>query len=103
VREQRNGYLLIEVILALSIFALFAGGVTQIFLMGLQLYQESTDDANEAVISMAPVNRIQKGKETAGSLIELSFHCKDNQENIWKLKAEESHELKGASPKSGMN
>ncbi|MDR0678562.1 MAG: hypothetical protein LBF44_03440, partial [Holosporaceae bacterium] len=83
--------MLIEVILGLSIFALFAGGVTQIFLMGLQLYQESTDDPNEAVIFMALVNRIQKGKETAGSLIELPFHYKDTQENIWKLKVEESH------------
>ncbi|MDR1366868.1 MAG: hypothetical protein LBJ13_03110 [Puniceicoccales bacterium] len=97
---RRKGYLLIEVILGLSIFALFAGGVTQMFLIGLQLYQTSTDDPNEAVISVALINRIQKGKETVGSSIELPFHYKNNQEDIWKLKVEESHELKGIFPKA---
>ncbi|MDR0418464.1 MAG: hypothetical protein LBH08_03465 [Puniceicoccales bacterium] len=98
--RSEKGYLLIEVILGLSIFALFAGGVTQMFLIGLQLYQTSVDDPNEAVVAVALINRIQKGKEVVGSLIELPFHYKNDQEEMWKLKVEESHELKGIFPKA---
>ncbi|MDR0590653.1 MAG: prepilin-type N-terminal cleavage/methylation domain-containing protein [Puniceicoccales bacterium] len=77
---KRRGYLLIEVIIGLSIFALFAGVVTQGFLVGLKLYGEADDaDPNAGVIAAVLANRIKSstGPDTS---IEMGFDAEK-----WKM------------------
>jgi hypothetical protein len=66
---KQRGYLLIEVIIGLSIFALVAGVVTQGFLVGLKLYGEADDaDPNEGVITAILTNRIKSSMGTDASM-----------------------------------
>jgi hypothetical protein len=70
---SRKGYLLIEVIIGLSIFTLVAGAVTQGFLVGLKLYDESEKvDLNEGIITNILLNRIKKTTD-ANSPVNAKF------------------------------
>jgi hypothetical protein len=105
--KSKRGYLLIEVILALSIFALFAGSVTQMFLLGLKFYNDSTDGPNEATISMVLINRIKKehvGSGATGTSIELPFQPlpdSGTDEEGWRLQIESAQEIPSITPKNG--
>ncbi|MDR2807149.1 MAG: prepilin-type N-terminal cleavage/methylation domain-containing protein [Puniceicoccales bacterium] len=90
---NRRGYLLIEVIIGLSIFALVAGVVTQGFLVGLDLYKNASDaDPNEGIIATILVNRI-KNSMSAGSSFEIGL----GQEK-WKLTLKEKTPIASISP-----
>jgi hypothetical protein len=80
---RRKGYLLIEIVFALSLFALVAGVVSQGFLFGLKLYKKSkNNNSNEGVITTLLINRIKEPK--VGDLIEMTF----GQES-WRLRIDE--------------
>jgi hypothetical protein len=88
---DRKGYLLIEIIFGLSLFALVAGVVTQGFLIGLKLYRDAGTDSNEAVITMLLINRIKKATSGATTSIKLN-------EEEWQVRIENASELAKALP-----
>lgn len=91
---KRRGYLLIEVIIGLSIFALFAGVVTQGFLVGLKLYGETDDtDPNAGVIAAVLTNRIKSsmGPETS---LEMGFDSEK-----WKMDIKAKSQISNISQK----
>ncbi|MDR1906852.1 MAG: hypothetical protein LBQ03_01375 [Puniceicoccales bacterium] len=89
---NRKGYLLIEVIFGLSLFALVAGVVTQGFLVGLKLFREAGGtDPNEAVITTLLINRIKT--TTTGTPIKMHFGSEE-----WQIKVDTAENIKNISP-----
>jgi hypothetical protein len=93
--KNRRGYLLIEVILGLSIFAIFAGCVTQIFLLGFKLHATVTEDPNEGFITNILINRIKSGSVNPNTEIGLPIHydAKSKYEEKWVLKVKGSTDI----------
>ncbi|MDR0740736.1 MAG: hypothetical protein LBF34_03440 [Puniceicoccales bacterium] len=83
---DRKGYLLIEVILGLSVFALAAGVVTHGFLLGLNLHKNAGIDSNEAVVTTLLINRIKQA--TVGTTFSIKL---DKEE--WELKLEKANAI----------
>jgi hypothetical protein len=86
--EKRRGYLMIEVIIGLSIFALVAGVVTQGFLVGLKLYSDVDDgDPQESVITFILTNRIKSSMGTDASM-EAGFGSEK-----WKMEIKAKNQI----------
>ncbi|MDR3317614.1 MAG: prepilin-type N-terminal cleavage/methylation domain-containing protein [Puniceicoccales bacterium] len=93
-RGDRKGYLLIEVIIGLSIFALVTGVVTQGFLTGLKLYGEADDaDPNESVVAPMLINRITN-KTDLNAPIEIGLG-----KEKWKVEVKAKNQISSVSQK----
>jgi hypothetical protein len=79
---DRKGYLLIEVIFGLSLFAMIAGIVTHGFLIGLRLFREARTDSSEAVVTMLLINRIKRNNAARGTNIPIKLGREEWQLNI---------------------
>ncbi|MDR1303242.1 MAG: type II secretion system GspH family protein [Puniceicoccales bacterium] len=91
---KRRGYLLIEVIIGLSIFALFAGVVTQGFLVGLKLYGEADEaDPNAGVIAAVLTNCIKSSMGPDAS-IEMGLDAEK-----WKMDIKAKSQVPNISQK----
>ncbi|MDR1435546.1 MAG: hypothetical protein LBI77_04045 [Puniceicoccales bacterium] len=92
---NRRGYLLIEVIIGLSIFALTTGAITQGFLLGLKMYKMTDSvDPNEAVITTTLINRIKSSMDPTGSSIVMKF----GKNETWKLELRQKTSVANISP-----
>lgn len=97
--RKNKAFLLIEVIVALSIFALLAGAITQGFLTGMKMRSsvEVRDESNEAVITNMLINKIEKTSlPPASKPIKVSIPLegeKKDQEDTWQLVVKESKKI----------
>lgn len=98
IRKSR-GALLIEIIIALSVFAMTAAMVTRTFLTGLELQKVSTGNPNEAIIKTTLINRIKlENIADHSKKIELPLYFGDNKndKNIsetWNLEVVSSQKI----------
>lgn len=86
---KRDGYLLIELIIAISIFGLLAGVATQGILLGLAMNSHTPEirEGNTTVLTNCLINKIRKATATPGNTVALKHPTANDRGNEeWSLK-----------------